>query len=115
MNHRKPRATVTTQVKYGLNAVLRSVGLRLETTRKEAHETARLMELSNRGHWSVARYAHGLRFEPARYQEFLNVLRSSSRPKFPEEPLASGDANEGFYLHNGWFESVDAEVLYGIV
>ena len=34
---------------------------------------------------------------------------------FPEEHGPSGNGNEGFYLHNGWFESVDAEVLYGIV
>src|SRR5713101_3577139 len=33
MNGNKPRAAFTTQVKDGLNAVLRSVGLRLETTR----------------------------------------------------------------------------------
>jgi len=114
MNHRKPRA-LTTQVKDGFNAVLRSIGLRLETTRKETHETARLMELSNRGHWSAARYAHGLRFEPTQYREFLNILCSSYRTNFPEEPPASENGYGKFYLHNGWFESVDAEVLYGIV
>lgn len=115
MNHRTPRAALTTQVKDALNAVLQPMGLRLETTRKEDHETARLMELSSRGHWSVARYSHGLRFEPACYREFLQILCSSSKPNFPAESVPPGNGNGGFYLHNGWFESVDAEVLYGII
>src|ERR1700726_927787 len=100
MNDRNPRRALTTQVKDSLNAVLRSVGLRLETTRKEDQETARLMELSNRGHWSAARYANGLRFEPSRYQEFLYILFSSYEANFPKEPEPSENGKGVFYLHN---------------
>jgi len=112
---KKNKSALTTEVKAGLNSLLRPVGLRLETTRAETREVERLKRLSDRGYWSVPRYVHGLNFEPARYQKFLSKVCSVYQPNFPEEPPNSQADTSGFYLQNGWFGPVDAEILYSFV
>ena len=113
MNGHRP--AFSTQLKQMLNAVLRPVGLQLGTTREQNQETVRLRQLVDRGQWSAARYASGLCLEPDRYREFLDTICSSYRPKFPEKPPEVKSGNDAFYLNNGWFESVDAEVLYSMI
>jgi predicted O-methyltransferase YrrM len=53
--------------------------------------------------------------EPKRYHEFLATVCSSYLPNFPQKPSETTSGNEAFYLSNGWFDSVDAEVLYSII
>jgi predicted O-methyltransferase YrrM len=98
-----------------LNAVLRPVGLQLGTAREQNKETVRLRELVDRGQWSAPRYSSGLRLERDRYREFLDTVCSSYRPNFPQRHPEAASGNEAFYLNNGWFDSVDAEVLYSII
>jgi predicted O-methyltransferase YrrM len=106
---------LSTRIKDGLNAVLKIAGLQLGTTREQNQETVRLRQLVERGQWSAPRYSSGLRLAPDHYHEFLDTVCSSYRPNFPERPPEAASGNEAFYLNNGWFESVDAEVLYSII
>lgn len=113
MNGHRP--AFSTQLKQMLNAVLRPVGLHLGTTREQNQETIRLGQLVDRGQWSVPRYSCGLRLKRDRYHEFLDTVCSSYRPNFPQRLPGAASGNEAFYLNNGWFDSVDAEVLYSII
>ena len=113
MNGHRP--AFSTQLKQMLNAVLRPVGLQLGTAREQNKETVRLRELVDRGQWSAPRYSSGLRLERDRYREFLDTVCSSYRPNFPQRHPEAASGNEAFYLNNGWFDSVDAEVLYSII
>ena len=106
---------LSTRIKDGLNAVLKIAGLQLGTTREQNQETVRLRQLAERGHWSAPRYSSGLRLDPDRYHEFLDTVCSSCRPNFPEKLPEAASDNEAFYLNNGWFDSVDAEVLYSMI
>jgi predicted O-methyltransferase YrrM len=109
------RPAFSTQLKQMLNAVLRPVGLQLGTTRDQNQETLRLRQLVDRGHWSAPRYSCGLHLERDRYHEFLDSVCSPYRPNFPQRLPEAASGNEAFYLNNGWFDSVDAEVLYSII
>jgi len=115
VSKKKNRSALTTEVKDGLNSLLRPLGLKLETTRAETREVERLQRLSDRGYWSVPRYVHGLNLEPARYDKFLSTVCTAYQPNFPDElPNVLADGS-GFYLQNGWFGPVDAEILYSFV
>jgi hypothetical protein len=108
---------LTTRVKHLINRVLNPLGFEMITTRKRLAENRRLNSAEQRGHWSVPRYTAGIHFEDAKYLEFLNSVSEryqSSYNQLPQMPNDAGSSEE-FYLNNGWFESVDAEILYSMI
>lgn len=105
----------STKIKVSINALLRQLGLELITTRKQRLETARLTKLRAGGHWLAPRYEQGLDFRPAAQLQFL---REAVRPYQHDFSLLCQEyrnGTEGFSLNNGYFESVDAEVLYAML
>ena len=113
MKEAAPRPAVSTQIKNGLNTVLNPAGLQISTTRSERIEQARLEQLVDRGHWNIAPFSEGLEFNPARHLEFLKTVCHPYLDTLAALPVE--DNGEGYFRNNGWFESVDADVLYGIV
>jgi predicted O-methyltransferase YrrM len=105
---------VSTQIKNGLNTFLNGAGLQIITTRAEQIEQARLAKLVEKGHWRTAPFSEGLSLHSEQHVEFLKTVCAPyyaelrALPSTPEGP-------EQFYRNNGWFESVDADVLYGVV
>lgn len=110
-----PTNDLSTTIKNGLNAVLRPVGLEIGTTLRQRIEDARLRKLHERDHWSEPRYTHGLALD---YQKALRFLEETCRPYRSEyqtfPPTPNGDESQ-YFLENGWFGSVDAEVLYSLL
>jgi predicted O-methyltransferase YrrM len=109
-----PRPAVSTQIKDGLNTFLNTAGLQIGTTRAERAEQARLEKLVAQGHWNTAPFAEGLSFDPVEHLRFLKTVCEPYRSELAALPVTDGGEN-GFFRKNGWFESVDADVLYGVV
>lgn len=105
---------VSTQIKDGLNTMLNPAGLQVSTLKTERLEQARLEKLVAKGHWRSPHFSEGLAFEPERYLDFLRAVCGPYREQLFTLPLAD-PGTEQFYRNNGWFESVDADVLYGVV
>jgi predicted O-methyltransferase YrrM len=106
---------LSTRIKLQINGLLRPVGLHIGTTSELKAEQTRIQRLEATGHWDNAKYGEGLRFAPKEYLTFLreNCLPYKDRySAFPK--VSSGKPNE-FYLDNGYFRSVDAELLYSII
>jgi len=102
-------------VKTALNALLRPVGLEIDSTIEKRIEDARLRTLHEKGHWNEPKYTHGLTLDSEAALVFLSetcLPYQSEYGRFPVSP--NGDESQ-FFLKNGWFESVDAEVLYSVV
>jgi Methyltransferase domain len=94
--------------------VLNCAGMQLGTTRLERLEQARLNKLAAGGHWATAPFQWGLGLEPHRYLEFLQKVCGPYRSDLSDLPNEDiGD--DGYFRSNGWFESIDADVLYGVV
>jgi hypothetical protein len=110
----KRNPAVSTQIKDGLNAVLNTAGLQIRTTVAERREQVRLEKLVAQGHWSGAPFAEGLPFDPEKHLEFLKSVCEPYRSELGALPVVDF-GNEKFFRNNVWFESVDADVLYGIV
>jgi hypothetical protein len=110
----KRRPALSTQIKHSLNTVLNTAGLQLETTVAERQERQRLERLLERGHWSNAQFSEGLSFNPERHLEFLESICEGYRSELAALPPADVGKGE-FFRNNGWFDSVDADVLYGVV
>jgi predicted O-methyltransferase YrrM len=105
---------VSTQIKNRLNIVLNTAGLQLSTTKLERLEEARLTKLAARGHWTGVPFRQGLVLDPGRYLGFLRTVCEPYNSELSALPSAdTGD--DGYYRNNGWFESVDADVLYGVL
>src|SRR5437660_12703749 len=107
------RPALSSQLKNGINAALRHVGLQVTTLRKQAAESERLTKVADRGHWSAPRYTQGLRLKIPNYLNFLDDACRPCRRDFAAITLNS--EHDGFSPRNGWFESLDAEVLYCII
>lgn len=106
----------STRVKLAINTLLNPLGLELSTTRKEHAETARLKKLQMRGHWHEPRYSRGLEFRPQEYRQFLQQVCHAHQQSYLRLPrLADEGREDGFFLDNGWFGPVDAEVLYCMI
>lgn len=105
---------VSTQIKNGLNTFLNTVGLQVDTTTVERIEHARLQKLVARGHWGSAQFSEGLSFHPEQYLAFLKTVCGPCEEELRALPVSGADNGE-FYRNNGWFGSVDADVLYGMV
>jgi predicted O-methyltransferase YrrM len=108
------RPAVSTQIKDRLNTVLNPAGLELSTTRAERVEQARLGKLAARGYWATARFDHGLGLDPPKYLDFLKMVCEPYRSELSVLPISDVGDN-GYFRNNGWFESVDADVLYGVI
>lgn len=105
----------TTKARLLVNAILKPLGLELITTKWQREETARLKKLKAQGHWSFPRYTEGLRFDEERYLEFLREICLPYRSRYALFQKKAVYGDERFFLDNGWFGPVDAEVLYSVV
>jgi predicted O-methyltransferase YrrM len=112
---KKPSPALSTKIKDRLNSVLKVAGLQVGTTMAERLEQARLERLRAREHWAKAEFRTGLRFEPGRYRSFLKEVCGPYVSDFRSLPRTPAEAAGGYFLQNGWFESVDAEVLYSVI
>ena len=98
-----------------MNRLLNGVGLQIGTTVAQRAEEGRLRRLQEKGHWSKSNYDQGLKFEPEKYLAFLQETCLPYKEAYSRFPLSpNGDPN-AFYLDNGYFRSVDAELLYSII
>lgn len=114
--HRSPpKLRTTTHVKHALNRVLNIAGLQVSTTKGDQVERARLDGLVSRHHWAVAPYSYGLHFDATSYCEFLKRVCGPFASDLSSLPTTGDSSGEGYFLKNGWFESVDADVLYGVI
>jgi len=114
MKRGAPNPAVTTQIKDRLNTFLNTAGLQISTTRAERREQTRLEKLVARGHWNTAPFSEGLLLDAEQHLAFLKSICEPYRSELAALPVADLGA-EDFFRNNEWFESVDADVLYGIV
>jgi len=106
---------IITSLKMSINALLKQIGLELVTTRKKQYEIARLRKLKEQGHWLSPRYAEGLQFDKQKYLKFLQEVCLPYKSEYTSFQKKPEDGNDGFFLENGWFESIDAEILYSMI
>lgn len=105
-------------IKGQLNRVLNRIGLEIGTTVRQRREEARIQALHALGHWTKAQYHHGLKFNPKRHLDFLRdtcLPYKADYSKLPYFPKGGNGSDEGFYLSNGNFRGVDAELLYSVI
>lgn len=104
------------RTRLGINTLLEPLGLRLTSSVPEKTERERLQKLKARDYWAQPRYTSALALNDARHLEFLRHVCgphadvSRSFPRTREEAAGSG-----YFLNNGYFGTVDAEVLYGTI
>ncbi len=102
-------------VKALLNAVLKPAGLEIGSTLRRHIETGRLHQLQSRGHWRQQKYTAGLALDDEKSLRFLNETCGPYQREYQTfAPTANGDESQ-YFLRNGWFESVDAEILYSVL
>jgi len=106
---------LSTRIKAQLNGILRPVGFQIGTTAALDAEENRIRRLESNGHWEKPRYNQGIRFEPEKYLAFLRETCLPYQRDFLSFPRLANGNNQEFYLENGYFRSVDAEVLYSII
>jgi predicted O-methyltransferase YrrM len=114
MKRAAPNPAVSTQIKDGLNTFLNTTGLQISTTRADRLEQTRLEKLVARGHWNTAPFSEGLLLNPERHLAFLKSVCEPYSSELAALPVADLGA-EDFFRNNEWFESVDADVLYGVI
>ncbi|HEY6231665.1 MAG TPA: class I SAM-dependent methyltransferase [Pyrinomonadaceae bacterium] len=102
-------------IKSALNAVLRPVGLEIASTKEKRIEDHRLAGLKQKGHWNDARFSEGLSLDGASALKFLNDTCLPYQSEFALFPQGANGDETRYFLQNGWFESVDAEILYGVL
>jgi hypothetical protein len=108
---------LSSRIKNGVNALLNPLGLEIGTTLKRRLESGRLRKLYLRGHWDTPRYPtdFGLAIDEKKCLEFLSRTCEPYRSSYTKFPYSSNGNGDAFYLNNGWFDSVDAELLYSII
>lgn len=106
---------LSTTIKNGLNAVLRPVGLEVGTTLRKRIEDDRLRKLQDRAHWSLPRYTEGLALDEQKALAFLDDTCSPFRTDYLRLPLSEEGDDTQFFLDNGWFGPIDAEILYSVL
>jgi predicted O-methyltransferase YrrM len=105
----------TTRTRLLVNRVLANVGLQLGTTVAQRAEEVRLRGLQEKGHWTKSNYDQGLKFEPDKYLTFLRETCLPYKEAYSKFPVSPNGDQKAFYLDNGYFRSVDAEVLYSVI
>jgi predicted O-methyltransferase YrrM len=111
----EPSMAVSTQIRIAVNRLLRPARLQIGTTLLDDLESARFRALQSRGHWDSPRYDQGITLDHAKFSSFLAKVCTDCRDGYTALPQDPGEAGDGFYLRNGWFECVDAEMLYSVV
>ena len=102
-------------VKSALNTLLRPAGLEISTTLKKRIEAERLRKLQAGGHWGDPKYTAGLALDEKKILGFLNETCVPYQTEY-QTFTANSNGDEGqYFLENGWFESVDAEILYCVL
>ncbi len=102
-------------VKNALNAILNPLGVELSSTLEQRIEDERIRKLRKQGHWAEPKYMQGLELEDERWLKFLRDTCLPFRADYEKFAInPNGDATQ-YFLDNGWFGSVDAEMLYSIV
>ena len=86
----KRNSALSTQIKDGLNTVLNTAGLQLQTTVVERQERERLERLVARGHWNNAPFSEGLSFSPEQHLEFLKNICQAYTAELAALPVADG-------------------------
>jgi hypothetical protein len=109
------KVNLTTKIKCGVNSVLEFVGLELITTRKTNAEAARLEQLRATNHWKSPRYTQGLNFDPESQLKFISDTLFPYKEDYLSFKLNGNTDDKTFFLNNGYFGSVDAEVLYCMI
>jgi hypothetical protein len=102
-------------VKTALNAVLRRAGLEIGSTLKKRIDDDRLRKLQDREHWKEPRYTQGLALDDDKALQFLNETCGPYRSDYQTFPASPNGDESQYFLENGWFESVDAEILYSVL
>jgi hypothetical protein len=110
-----PTHAFSTTIKNGLNAILKAAGLEIGTTLKKRIEDDRLRKLQDREHWSEARYTQGLALDDDKALRFLEETCGPYRSDYQTFPASPNGDESQYFLENGWFESVDAEILYSVL
>lgn len=102
-------------VKTALNALLNPVGLEIDSTIEKRIEDARLKTLQEKGHWKEPKYTHGLTLDSEAALVFLKETCLPYQSEYGRFPLNPNGDESQFFLENGWFQSVDAEILYCVL
>ena len=102
-------------VKAAINSLLNRAGFEISSTLKQRIENGRLRGLQVSGHWQREKYTQGLELDDQRALQFLREICIPYQTQYNSfAPAANGDERQ-YFLNNGWFESVDAEILYSVL
>jgi len=102
-------------VKAAINSLLSRAGLEISSTLRKQIESGRLSQLQAGGHWKQEKYDQGLELDDQRALLFLKETCAPYQSEYRTfAAAANGDESE-YFLSNGWFESVDAEILYSVL
>lgn len=102
-------------VKNALNAMLNTAGLEISSTLTKRIEDERIKKLRDKGHWTEAKYMLGLKLEDEKWAMFIEQICSPYRSEYERFPLSHNGDKTQFFLDNGWFGSIDAEMLYSLM
>lgn len=105
----------STDIKLRLNKVLNLVGLQVGTTVSLLREEARIQALQALGHWTKVQYHQGLKFDSAKHLNFLRETCLPFEADYTKLPHSANGSSPSFYLDNGNFRAVDAELLYSVI
>jgi hypothetical protein len=108
-------AQLSTRIKTQLNTLLRPIGLRVGTTLRQTTEETRLNRLKAGGHWDNPRYHQGLKFDPDNHLTFLKETCLPFKADYSGFERISNGNEQDFFLDNGYFRGVDAELLYSVI
>ncbi len=103
------------RLKTVLNALLGPAGLEIGTTLEKRIEDARRLKLQDRGHWCEPRFTQGLALDDQKALQFFEETCGPYRVDYQRFPRTPNGNVSQYFLENGWFESVDAEILYSVV
>jgi hypothetical protein len=106
---------ITGKAKAALNALLKPIGLEVDSTLRKQIENARLRKLDDRGHWGEQIYTQGLSLDDGKALQFLKETCGPYRSGYQTFATHQNGDDSQFFLENGWFGSVDAEVLYSVI
>ena len=106
---------LTTRIKQLINTALAPVGLEVSTTVAKRIEVDRLSALDDKQHWDSVRYTEGLLINEDACLEFLQSTCLPFQRDYSVLAQNQNGSEEEFYLQNGWFGPVDAEILYSLI
>jgi predicted O-methyltransferase YrrM len=105
----------TTRIKQMINTALAPIGLEVSTTLARRIELSRLTALDDKQHWDNGRYTEGLMINEELCLEFLRSTCLPFKDEYSTFPQNRNGTKEDFYLQNGWFGPIDAEILYSLI